>query len=163
MELTKDAIARALRLGEDSANEFKSLRGGLPDVDDLSATIVAFANSGGGRLWLGVENDGTVSGAGDRAACDALLLRLDEACQNNIVPPIMCSHQKADYDLQTVVVTYVYGYGSGWPYRTRRGIYYVRDGASKRIAPPDEIERLVMSVVDAQIADELPVTLRTKR
>jgi ATP-dependent DNA helicase RecG len=158
MELTTDAIAKALRLGEDSANEFKSLRGGLPHADDLATAIVAFANSGGGWLWLGVEDDGIVSGAGDRAACDALLVRLDEACQNNVVPPIMCSHQKAEYDHQIIVVTNVPSYGSGRPYRTRRGIYYIRGGASKRIAPPEEVKRLVMSAAaSAQVADELPV------
>ena len=159
MELTKDAIAQALRLGEDSANEFKSLRGGLPSADDVAAAIVAFANTGGGRLWLGVEDDGTVSGAGDRAACDALLRRLDEACQNNVVPPIVCRHNKVEYDQQIIVVTNVPGYGPGRPYRTRRGIYYIRGGASNRIAPTDEVRRLVLSAAaSAQAPDEAPVS-----
>jgi len=41
--------------------EFKSDRQCLPDRE-LIATIVALANTEGGELWLGVEDDGTVSG-----------------------------------------------------------------------------------------------------
>ena len=158
MELAKETIAEALRLGEDTANEFKSLRGGLPNADDLAAAMVAFANSGGGRLWLGVENDGTVSGVGDRAACDVLLRRLDEVCQNNVVPPLACSHRKAEYEGRVIVVSQIPGYGPGRPYRTQRGVYYIRGGASRRIAPPDEVKRLVLSATaTAQVPDEAPL------
>lgn len=41
--------------------EFKSDRNKLPD-DDIIDAVVAFANTLGGTLYLGVENDGTVTG-----------------------------------------------------------------------------------------------------
>jgi len=41
--------------------EFKSDKTRLSDRDLVSA-ISALANTDGGELWLGVENDGTVSG-----------------------------------------------------------------------------------------------------
>jgi len=47
--------------GETRAIEFKSDRGPLPDRD-LIETIVCLANGGGGQLFLGVEDDGTVTG-----------------------------------------------------------------------------------------------------
>jgi len=46
---------------ESLALEFKSDRNCLPDRD-LINTVVALANTNGGEVWLGVENDGTVSG-----------------------------------------------------------------------------------------------------
>lgn len=38
--------------------EFKSDRKKLPD-SDLLAAVICFANTEGGELWLGVEDDGT--------------------------------------------------------------------------------------------------------
>jgi ATP-dependent DNA helicase RecG len=158
MDLTADTIARALRLGEDSRNEFKSCRGGGPHADAITAAIVAFANSGGGRLWLGVEDDGTVSGTGGRDEADRLLQKLDNVCQNGVVPPIACSHVKVEHDGKLLIVTDVPGYAPSRPYRTSGGRYFVRGGASRRDASPDEVRRLVLSaVVQAQVPDEMPV------
>ncbi len=47
--------------GESRTVEFKSDRGPLPDRD-LMDTVVCLANGGGGQLFLGVEDDGTVTG-----------------------------------------------------------------------------------------------------
>ena len=44
--------------GENEATEFKR---GLGDLSVVGRTICAFANSGGGLLVLGVEDDGTIS------------------------------------------------------------------------------------------------------
>ena len=41
--------------------EFKSDRTNLPNAD-LAAAIVGLANTEGGELWLGVEDNGTVTG-----------------------------------------------------------------------------------------------------
>lgn len=52
-------IEKQLRLGEDSATEFKSVAHDefkLPKrlQDDLAKEISAFANSGGGQIFIGV-------------------------------------------------------------------------------------------------------------
>lgn len=158
MGLNPEAIDRALRLGEDSAREFKSVSHGAPRADDLAQAIVAFANSGGGQLWLGVEDDGTISGVRDRAAADALLRLLDDVCQNNVVPPIACRHEKVEHQGKLLLVTHVAAWGPGRPYRTQRGVYYVRGGASLRIASPDDVRRLVLSTAaGGPLPDETPV------
>ncbi|MBN2191663.1 MAG: ATP-binding protein [Polyangiaceae bacterium] len=41
--------------------EFKSNRKRLPD-DDLVGAVVAMANTSGGSIYIGVEDDGTVTG-----------------------------------------------------------------------------------------------------
>jgi ATP-dependent DNA helicase RecG len=48
--------------GETLTVEFKSDRKPLPDRE-LVAAIVALANAEGGTLFLGVEDDGTVTGS----------------------------------------------------------------------------------------------------
>lgn len=107
MALTPDEIERVIRLGEDSENEFKSVRYGLPRAGDIAQLIVAFANTGGGRIWFGIEDDGTVTGVGDRTAADALLRLLDEVCQHDVVPSITCRHVKAEHLGELLIVTEV--------------------------------------------------------
>ncbi len=157
-EPTPESIERTLRLGEDSRNEFKSVVRRRPQADDLAAAIVSFANSGGGRLWLGVDADSTPSGVGDRASADDLLTLLDDVCQHNVEPPIACRHVKVEYGAVALLVTEVPGFAPGRPYRTSGGKYYVRGGASRRLASGDEVRRLVQSAAaSALVPDELPV------
>ena len=52
--------------------EFKSDRKRLPD-DELVQALACLANSEGGELWLGVEDDGTPSGLhADHSALEGL-------------------------------------------------------------------------------------------
>jgi ATP-dependent DNA helicase RecG len=54
-------ILELIARGETLTVEFKSDRKGIPDRD-LVAAVVALANTEGGELLLGVEDDGTVTG-----------------------------------------------------------------------------------------------------
>ena len=54
-------ILKLIGQGESLRLEFKSDRNGIPDRE-LVAAIVALANTEGGELLLGVEDDGTVTG-----------------------------------------------------------------------------------------------------
>jgi len=66
----KERLEIALDLGESHYREFKSGLQGQPDkktnrdikdvCDDISRTLVAFANADGGELLVGVEDSGTV-------------------------------------------------------------------------------------------------------
>jgi ATP-dependent DNA helicase RecG len=62
-KITFDDVMSKLSLSEDTDVEFKSAKGGLPG--SLWQTYSAMANTNGGVILLGVENDGTVSGISD--------------------------------------------------------------------------------------------------
>ena len=61
MNLQEQEILALLQRGEDLTLEFKSDAKSLPDRE-LVAAIVALANTEGGDLLLGVEDDGTITG-----------------------------------------------------------------------------------------------------
>ena len=61
MDMDKRELKTLLAQGETLTVEFKSDAKGLPDRD-LVATVVAMANTDGGRILLGVEDDGAVTG-----------------------------------------------------------------------------------------------------
>ena len=64
MDTIEREIEDLLQSGESLTLEFKSDRKRLPD-SDLVATIVSLANTDGGDLLLGVEDDGTPTGLHD--------------------------------------------------------------------------------------------------
>ncbi len=59
--MTTMELQDILALGETLTVEFKSDRDGLPD-SELIAAVVGLANTEGGDLYIGVEDDGTVTG-----------------------------------------------------------------------------------------------------
>jgi ATP-dependent DNA helicase RecG len=61
MDTKESEIKKILKHGETLDVEFKSDVKGLPDRD-LVATVVAMANTEGGLILLGVEDDGTITG-----------------------------------------------------------------------------------------------------
>lgn len=87
----KERLEIALDLGESHYREFKSGLQGPPDkkvnrdtkdvCDDISRTLVAFANADGGELLVGVEDSGTVSGLNYSADKIDILLN---APKNNV-------------------------------------------------------------------------------
>lgn len=69
---------------EDLTHEFKSDKSKLPDNDIIDA-VVAFANTDGGELYLGVEDDGQITGL-HKEHKD--VTRLAAFIANKTVPPV---------------------------------------------------------------------------
>ena len=67
MFATRSELLEKIRLGEDSFLELKEVKfaGGKvrgPSQDGLADELAAFANSGGGQLFIGVNDDGSILG-----------------------------------------------------------------------------------------------------
>ena len=70
---------------------------------DLATTLVAFANADGGRLLIGIEDDGTVSGVdpiADRDQVEGLLRAAYEYC----VPSVQIEYQFAPYRGRQILI-----------------------------------------------------------
>lgn len=79
---------------EDLKNEFKSDRRKLPDQDIIDA-VIAFANTNGGNLYLGVEDNGEITGL-HKEHTDAVQLAAFIA--NKTVPPVAVEVEKSEDD-----------------------------------------------------------------
>ena len=71
-----------LQQGENNGVEFKSA---TVSPDGLAKEIVAFANSFGGSILIGVEDNGTITGVNNAAQVEEWVTNI---CRQNVVPPI---------------------------------------------------------------------------
>ncbi len=82
-----ETLQQLIDWGESPETEFKSDRGKFSDKD-MYEEVVAMANTNGGFLLIGVEDDGTVTGAQPRHGRTTDPLRLQSAIFNNTVPNV---------------------------------------------------------------------------
>ena len=80
---------------EDMTHEFKSDKTKLQDNEIIDA-VVAFANSDGGELYIGVEDDGEITGL---HAAHMDITQLAAFIANKTVPPIAVRVERIDLDL----------------------------------------------------------------
>ncbi len=138
-----DGLSRLLekiRLGEDSTIEFKHE---LPQSENtrhgLADEIAAFANSKGGVIVVGVDDDGTIVGIADQklAGIEELVVEL---CNDSIEPPLYVLTEKLKIDSLAILKIEVPA--SMFVHRSPNG-YFVRHGSSKRQMSTDYLARLM--------------------
>lgn len=144
----RDLLTMILK-GEDSFTEFKDEK---VHPDDLAAEMVAFSNTEGGTLVIGVSDKGEIVGLKD---WDKTMQRLANVASQNCEPPVYFIVEKVTIEDKNILVVKI-PKGPQRPYRTNRGIYYVRVGSSKRQATREELLRLYQAG-RAIYYDELPV------
>lgn len=101
MEQRSDVLGERVRSlavgGERYDVEFKSERKPLND-HDLVEAVTCLANGSGGVLLVGVEDDGTVTGARPRHGEETDPLRVQAVIANNTQPPVSTTVSLADVD-----------------------------------------------------------------
>ena len=137
-------ITRRLRLGEDSRTALKSVAQGGMEPEVIAREIVAFANARGGQIFLGVEDDGTPTGAGTAQEADALVRQVVHACQAVVHPALCCSVIKVEIKGKLVLVINVPAWNPYRPYRADHR-FYIRDASTTREATRDELVRMLQS------------------
>lgn len=105
---------------------------------ELAEEIVVFANGEGGEIWLGVEDDGTVSGLSRSYEQDVMNI-----CRTACIPPIIPHYEAMDIGGRQVARIQI-PRGKDKPYYTSRQKYFVRVGSTKRVASREELIRLFM-------------------
>ena len=112
-------------------------------LDDLYKEVIAFANTDGGVIYIGIDNEGNLTGIDD---VDETYTRLTNGIRDAIAPDVTMFVR---YVLQdNKVIRIEVGEGSYKPYYLKaKGIkptgVYVRQGASSMQASPDQIRRMI--------------------
>ncbi len=135
---------------EDLHTEFKNER---VSSNDLADAIVSFANTDGGQLIIGVNNNRSIDGVSNT---DQIMQRIDQIAYNNCIPPVTVIQEtiKTDEGLDVVVVNIPKG--DQRPYQTNQGRYYIRTTSGKRRASRQELLRLFQAT-ESLYYDETPV------
>lgn len=143
-----DLISR----GEDSRQQFKA---DMTNADSLAGEIVAFSNTAGGRIFIGVNDDGSVRGL-TGADLSRLNQLVSNAASQNVRPPVNPITENVPHPNGTVVVVSI-PEGLSKPYMDKNGAIWVKNGSDKRRATSrEELQRLFQQAGLVH-ADETPV------
>ena len=130
-------LEQLLSRGEDTKTQFKE---NITNPKQLTEEFVAFSNSLGGKLILGVTDEGIVKGLNSDD-----IRRLNQMISNvasqHVKPPIHPLTEISDYEAEKILVITI-PYGNNKPYCTNDGKYITRSGADKRMISNDEMQRL---------------------
>lgn len=127
--------------GENVTTEFKRQY-----TDEIKKTIIAFANTRGGEVLIGVDDDGSIVGVTDT---DGTMLRVTNAARDAIKPDVMgfisCEERIAD-GKQIVAISVQKGTASPY-YLATKGIrpegVFVRQGSSTVPATESAILKMI--------------------
>ena len=135
--VTERELKDLIEEGEGFFVEFKRE---IDSAIDIAAEIVAFANTEGGILLVGVDDDQSIYGVSDFEAVERRLVGI---CRDSIVPSIVPEIERARVEKtgKTVVVVRV-PKGLDKPYRTKTDHYYIRAGSTRRRTTKEELARL---------------------
>jgi len=128
-------IESLIEQGENQAVEFKS--DGVR-AESLAKEIVAFANSGGGSILVGVEDDGRITGLDNSKAFPDWIANIT---RNNVNPPLDSVVNLISIKGKAVGVIDV-PKGKDKPYQTNNAQFLIRIGATNRVASINELMRL---------------------
>ncbi len=142
-------IEEMLAGGEDSFTEFKR---DVTQRSDFAGEMIAFANTEGGRILIGVNDDGQIAGVDNPANVEEAVLNL---ARQNCNPPLTPTIERTKTANGTVMIVNVPRRVSV-PHENNSGQCFIRVGSSKRLATPQERARL-LQLAGLVHYDEIPI------
>jgi ATP-dependent DNA helicase RecG len=129
---TRSELLRLIRGGEDTYLELKVK---LSNVERITQGIVALANTNGGTIIFGINDQLRIEGVNDPELVRDELVRI---CREEIVPPVVPLIDMIAFDSGKRVVALDID-ARNRPYRTKEGRFYMRFGAEKREVAREQI------------------------
>lgn len=111
-------------------------------VDDIAKEVIAFANTDGGEIYVGVNDDGTPAPLSDT---DDTYTRITNCVRDSVAPDVTMFTK---YTLNEGVIKLDISEGSSKPYYLKsKGLkpsgVYIRQGASSVQASPEQIRQMI--------------------
>jgi ATP-dependent DNA helicase RecG len=135
-QTSRTEILRLIRGGEDT---FLELKVKLSNTEKIAQEIVALANTGGGTIVFGVNDQLRVEGVDDPENVQDELVRI---CREDITPPLFPMIDRIAFDSGKRIVALDVE-GKRRPYRTNDGRFFIRIGSEKREATREELSDLI--------------------
>lgn len=135
-QTSRTELMRLVRGGEDT---FLELKVKLSNPERIAQEIVAMANTGGGVIVFGINDQLRVEGIEDGENLQDELVRI---CREEVVPAIVPFIDRIAFDNGRRIIALDVS-GKRRPYRTRDGRFFIRVGAEKREASPEELSTLL--------------------
>jgi ATP-dependent DNA helicase RecG len=135
-QTSRTELLRLIRGGEDTYLELKVK---LSNTEKIAQEIVALANTGGGVIVFGVNDQLRVEGVDDPERVQEDLVRI---CREEVQPPLIPFIDRIALDNGRRIVALDIE-SKRRPHRTRDGRFYLRIGAEKREASREEISTLL--------------------
>ena len=165
---TIEAIERQIRAGEDARVEFKQVVLGSrgvksPNTESIAREMVAFANSHGGTILFGVDDNGIVQGLPDNRIQDIESWIINVATQNCDPPiePVPLKERLIRSDGSETTILLVEIPRGLYVHATSSGLHYVRVGSSKKLVTGPRLARLFQDRGRTFVFDEQPVLTAT--
>lgn len=131
-------LSRLISKGEDSFHQFKET---INRPDTLAKEMVAYSNSQGGIVLIGVTDNGEVKGLTSDNVQD-LIKHISSVASDHVNPPITPITENVILPDGIVIVIKI-DEGNRKPYRDKNGHVYVKNGADKRkVTAREEFLRL---------------------
>ena len=135
-QTSRTELLRLIRGGEDT---FLELKVKLSNTEKIAQEIVALANTGGGVIVFGVNDQLRVEGVDDPERVQEDLVKI---CREEVQPPLVPFIDRIALDNGRRIVALDIE-SKRRPYRTRDGRFYLRIGDEKREASREEISSLL--------------------
>lgn len=135
-------IPKILTLPEGKTVEFKR---DLSSLKPILKTLVAFANTAGGTLVIGKEDDGTIVGVDDVFEAEE---RLANTISDNICPTLMPEIEVISHESKSLLAVSVAHWRGPFYLKAKgpeQGVY-IRLGSTNRVASPELLAELKRSM-----------------
>ena len=123
-----DDILKQINAGEVSGAQFKER---ILDKYDIACELVAFSNSHGGKLVVGIKDKTGETNALSYSEVQETTNLLSDIASENVVPSILIKIDTVEVEDGNLVVATVKE-GLNKPYHDNKGIVWVKNGADKR-------------------------------
>lgn len=144
-------LLEILARGEDGKHQFKS---NFANVDSIASEMVAFSNSGGGQIFIGINDNGAPVGL-TKEDVGRLNQMVSNAASQSVRPPINPITENVQLSEGLVMVLTVLD-GIRKPYMDNNGSIWIKSGADKRkVTAQEEMQRMFQSAGLIH-ADEVP-------
>lgn len=152
-------LENQIQLGEDSRRQFKV---NIKNAESLAAEFAAMANTEGGTIYIGIADDGAMTGL-ELKDVGRINQLISNASSNLIKSPINIITQNIAIGNGRLVISVTIPRGINKPYFDNNGVIWLKSGSDKRrINSREELQRL-FQFTDQIHADEVSTNAQVNR